>query len=281
MPTIDAIISDLDDTLLNAWHQLTERTERTLKRLLDQNVKVILASGRSAASIRPIVERIGTPCPYIAYNGAQIVDSQTHEVLAASELPLALARDVLRWFEARGVHMQYYQGDDWYVAATSELSEAYGRSSGIPGIAAGMPLSEHIAGDTPKLLGIHDAEGMPALIEASRQVFGDRLMITTSKPYFIEITSPQATKGNAVQRLAGMIGLSPETTICAGDSLNDVSMLEWSKLPVTVANGRDEVKRIAWQIGTEDNDHDGLALLLDELIPPKNATPEVVDDAHQ
>lgn len=280
MPTIDAIISDMDDTLLNTQHQLTDRTNQTLQRLLRQNVKVILASGRSAASMRPTVERIGTPYPYIAYNGAQIVDSQTHEVLVANEIPQALAREVLVWFEARGVHMQYYRGDDWYFVEANELSDEYGHSTGVPGTEAGMALSAHLAGDTPKLLGIYHAEQVPALIEEARQAFGDQLIITTSKPYFIEITSPKATKGNAVQTLAGMIGLTPETTACAGDSLNDLSMLTWSKLPLTVANGRDEVKRVAWQVGTQDNDHDGLALLLDELIPIDNAKPEVKDDAH-
>ncbi|MDR2888298.1 MAG: HAD family hydrolase, partial [Lachnospiraceae bacterium] len=53
------------------------------------------------------------------------------------------------------------------------------------------------------------------------------------------IFSPTATKGNAVRTLAAMLGLTPETTLCAGDSLNDLTMLSWSARPVAVANARE------------------------------------------
>jgi len=77
---------------------------------------------------------------------------------------------------------------------------------------------------------------------------------------------PDATKGSAVRKLAAMLNLAPETTLCAGDSLNDLSMLAWSKLPVSVANARAEVKAVAWRVAG-DGRRDGVAELLDELIP--------------
>lgn len=266
MPDIRAIISDLDDTLLTSDHQLTERTETTLRRLTRQGVKVVLASGRSAASMRPTVERINTPCPYIAFNGAQIVDSRTHAVRYAREIPLALARDVLKWFEAQGIYVQYYDGDDWFFAERCTLSDDYAASTGVPGTEAGT-LSDHITAGSPKILAIAEPQRVPALIEKGSVRFGRDLILTTSKPYFIEITSPLATKGHAVRALAEMIGLSPETTIVCGDSLNDLSMLEWSKWPVTVSNGREEIRKMAWRIAGNGHE-DGIAILLDALIPP-------------
>lgn len=265
MPIIEAFISDLDDTLLTEDHTMTERTRQTLSRLLSQGIKVILASGRSAASMQPTVRQVGTPWPYISYNGAQIVDAKTGDVLVADEIPVALAREVLQWFEARGVYMQYYAGDDWYYEKQCSISDDYGKSVGVIGKEAGIKLSQHIEGPTPKLLGVDTPERVQALIAEGKEAFGDRLMITTSKPFFIEVTSPTATKGNAVRRLAEMIGLDPATTICAGDSLNDLSMLEWSEIPVSVANARDEVKRVAKYIAG-DGRKDGIAILLDELI---------------
>lgn len=273
MPEIKAFISDLDDTLLTEEHQLTDRTAQTLQRLLRQGIKVALASGRSAASMWPTVQKVGTPYPYIAYNGAQIVDSKTRKVLSSNEIPMALAKEVLAWFESRGIYCQYYEGDNWYYAKRCDISDEYGKSSGVIGTDAGMPLHQAVSSDVPKLLAVEDPRKVPALIEESRKVFGDQLIITTSKPFFIEITSPLATKGNAVRTLADMIGLSPETTICAGDSLNDLSMLRWSKLPVTVSNAREEIQSIAWRVAG-DGHQDGMAILLDEIIP------EVDEHAH-
>jgi len=178
---------------------------------------------------------------------------------------LDLAREALRWLEARGVYAQTYHGDDWYCERACAISEEYGRSTGIPGKEAGMPLSAFIREPAPKLLGVAEPETVRRLLAEAREIFVDRLSVTTSKPHFLEITSPTATKGNAVRWLAEKLSLSPETTICAGDSLNDLTMLAWSRLPVAVANARDEVKRAAWRVAG-DGREDGMARLLDELI---------------
>lgn len=265
MPTIHALISDLDDTLLDTEHQLSERTRHTLQRLLRQGVKVILASGRSASAMRPTVAQVGTPFPFIAFNGAQIIDPATGEVLVGNEIPAGQARDVLRWFEARDVYVQAYVGDLFVYAQEGPLADEYGRATGTPGMCVGT-VSQYLCAPTPKLLGIDTPERIAALLDESRAHFGDALSITTSKPYFIEITSPSAIKGQAVRALAEKIGLSPETTLVAGDSLNDLSMLQWSRMPIAVSNARPEVQAVAWRVAG-DGHADGLAALLDELIP--------------
>lgn len=271
-PSFLAIISDLDDTLLNAEHQMTDRTQRTLQRLVRQGVKVIFASGRSGASMRPAVRKTGTPWPYIAFNGAQIVDAKTDKVLVANEVPYALAKEVLRWFEARNVYTQLYSGDDWFYDTPGWIADAYAKSSGVEGIAVGR-LSAYISGPAPKLLAIDTPERVRELLDECSAAFGDTLSVTTSKDTFLEITSPKANKGEAVRALAEMIGLDPETTLVAGDSLNDLSMLRWTKWPVTVENGRDQLKKMAWRVAG-DGHQDGIARLLDELIA------EVPDNAH-
>lgn len=271
-PSFLAFISDLDDTLLTCEHQMTERTARTLQRLVRQGVKVIFASGRSAASMRPTVRKSGTPWPYIAFNGAQIVDATTDKVLIANEVPHALAKEVLQWFEARDVYMQLYSGDDWFYDRPGQIADAYGKNTGVAGIEVDR-LSAYISGPAPKLLAIDTPERVRALIDESSAFFGDALSITTSKDTFLEVTSPKANKGEAVRLLAEMIGLNPETTLVAGDSLNDLSMLRWTKWPVTVENGREPLKQMAWRVAG-DGHSDGIAQLLDELIA------EVPDNAH-
>ncbi|MCL1965331.1 MAG: Cof-type HAD-IIB family hydrolase [Firmicutes bacterium] len=268
MAEIRAVITDLDDTLLNERHQMTGRTVATLKRLTAQGIKVILASGRSAASIRPQMAKAGTPWPYIAFNGAQILDAGTHLILSASQVPMELARQVLLWFEARQVYAQYYDGDDWYYETPSQITEDYAKSSGIAGTRTAGRLSESIVRPTPKVLAVAAPDRVPGLMAEAAKAFGNSVAVTTSKPCFVEITMPDATKGHAVRKLAAMLNLSPETTLCAGDSLNDLSMLAWSKLPVSVANAREEVKAVAWRVAGHGH-KDGLAELLDELIPSK------------
>ncbi|MDR0929047.1 MAG: Cof-type HAD-IIB family hydrolase [Oscillospiraceae bacterium] len=268
MPTMAAFVSDLDDTLLNAEHQMTERTVLALQGLLKKGIKVVLASGRSAASVRPLVKRVGTPFPYIAFNGAQIVDAKTDQVLHAAELPEALAREVLRFFEARGVYAQFYRGDDWFWAQDAEKAAAYAHATGIIGTRAPAPLSAFLSGDAPKVLAVSDPLQVQALIAEGRRLFGDQLCFTGSKPIYVEVTLPTANKGAALARLSEMIGLDPETTFCAGDALNDMTMLQWSKHPVAVENARDEVKAMAWRV-VGDGRREGIAAWLEETYAGK------------
>ena len=264
-PPINALITDLDDTLLTRDHQMTERTKQALIRVQQRGVKVILASGRMAASMRPFVDGIGSKCPYIVNNGALIVDPVTNDIIFRNEVDSFTAKEVLLWLESEGLYCQIYGGDNWFYAEKSEYADAYSQSSGVPGTIAGR-LSDFIHQATPKLLGIGEPERILEMMEAGNRIFTGRLSFTTSKPYFLEITAPTATKGNAVLALAKSHHLSPETTLCAGDSMNDLSMLLWSARPVAVANARDEVKEIAWRVAG-DGREDGIAELLDELIP--------------
>ena len=266
MQQIRAFISDLDGTLLNDAHQMTDRTAQALRRVMARGVKVILASGRSAASIRPMIARVGTPWPYIAYNGAQILDAETNLVLSASEIPVPVAAEVLSWLEARKVYAQYYEGDTWFYESPCPMSETYGKSTGIPGTRAPDRLSASVRRPTPKVLAVDTPERVQELIREGSGAFSLPLTLTISHPSFLEITMPDATKGHAVRKLAAMLSLTPETTLCAGDSLNDLSMLEWSDFPVTVADAREEVRAVAWRVAGKASD-DGVAALLDELIP--------------
>lgn len=262
---IRALVTDLDDTLLDASHRLSERSERTLHRLQRQGVKVILASGRSAASMRPFVKQVGSPDPFIACNGAQTIDPETGKILFSYEIEPSLAREAIRWLREHDLYAQFYAGDDWFYDRPCAYSADYCRSSGVVGIRV-ADLEQALRLPTPKLLAVDTPERIQALLPEARAAFAGRLSVTTSKPFFMEITTLEATKGNALAKLATRLGLDAQTTICAGDSINDLSMLAWSRLPVTVANAREEVKNAAWRVAG-DGHSDGLAILLDELIP--------------
>lgn len=260
-----AFISDLDDTLLTADHSLTDRTAEALYRIQRQGVHVILASGRSAASMRPIVRKAGTTSPFIAYNGAQIVDSVTGEVIHSEEIPAELTREVLKWLSEENVYMQTYYGDDWFYEKEYPFAADYARATNVIGTLV-ESLQALATRPTPKVLGVDKPERVRELIERGKERFGERLSITSSKAYFLEITMPGATKGIAVRALAGRLGFTKDTAVIAGDSLNDLSMLTWTNYPVTVENAREEIKSIAWRVGGHAH-QDGIAELLAEIFP--------------
>ena len=72
--------------------------------------------------------------------------------------------------------------------------------------------------------------------------------VTASEPYNVELTSPDASKGQALTRLCEIIKRPLADTVFMGDSRNDISALRIAGLALVCANASDEVKTFAHQV---------------------------------
>lgn len=113
----------------------------------------------------------------------------------------------------------------------------------------------------PKMIAIelHDTSKQEKFYKALEDAVGDKITLLYSNPYYLEIFPKEAGKGNAVKRLAEILGIPIENTYAAGDQENDISMLEAAGVGVAMLNATDAVKRVCDIVTDEDNDHDGLA----------------------
>jgi Cof subfamily protein (haloacid dehalogenase superfamily) len=95
------------------------------------------------------------------------------------------------------------------------------------------------------------------------------LTIVSSANHNIEITSKNASKGIALERLVSLTNRSLEQTIAIGDSNNDLSMFQKAKYSVAMGNAKDEIKD-ACTMTTLKNDENGVAhaiyQYLDKLV---------------
>lgn len=84
-------------------------------------------------------------------------------------------------------------------------------------------------------------------------------------------TAPGATKGLALARLAGSLGIVAEQVLAFGDMPNDFSMFTWAGRSVAVGNAHPAVMSATSGL-TVRNDDDGVApdleRLLDERFSP-------------
>ena len=99
-----------------------------------------------------------------------------------------------------------------------------------------------------------------------RAEFGDRAVIFTSKPYFLEILPPNCGKGEAVSYLANELGFGMEKVMGFGDSMNDESLIRMAGHGVAMCNGLEEIKKIARHVTTYDNNHDGVGNFIKEHV---------------
>ena len=260
---IKAIISDMDDTLLNDEGKLSDYTVATLRECIRRGIHVIPASGRTQTSVAPYAAQIGVDCPYIACNGAQLISSD-HQVLEEETIPPETARAIVRYLQNEGFYVQVYRGEYFYYAKECGPSEKYRHSSGMKGQAVGDLLG-FIDYPVPKILSVTDPSEVQRVMPLIKEAFRGQADFTMSKPFFIEGIAPNVSKGNALRRLAKRLDLTPENTMVFGDSLNDISMLNFSHNSVAMGNARAETKQAA-RFVCRSNQEDGVAHFVAEHV---------------
>src|SRR6478609_4077188 len=85
--TVNTFIFDMDGTLLNEKHELSELTIRTLINLRNKGANLIIATGRHINDIWCYIEQLGGGIAAITCNGANIHDANGH-LIASQDLPL-------------------------------------------------------------------------------------------------------------------------------------------------------------------------------------------------
>jgi hydroxymethylpyrimidine pyrophosphatase-like HAD family hydrolase len=81
--------------------------------------------------------------------------------------------------------------------------------------------------------------------ELIRARFRDALSISRSHARLLEIGAPGVSKRTAIQTLAADLRISAEDCVAAGDAENDLEMLAWAGVALTVASATPEVRRLA------------------------------------
>lgn len=260
---IDTIVTDLDDTLLNEDTALSPETLRVMAECKKRGIRLIPASGRAQPSMEGHVRQLNTGLPYVACNGAQLVNSD-HSLMEEFCMPAALALEVHDFMDREDCYVQVYHGDKFYYAKECKPSREYKKSSGMAGEAVG-DLRAFLTFDTPKLLAVAAPEIIARAYAKSKELFAGRVAFSISKPYFLEAVPIGIDKGTGLRRLSSRMDIRPENTLVFGDSLNDLSMLAFGPNSVAMGNAREEVKQAAAYV-CRSNAEDGVAHFVREHV---------------
>lgn len=255
---------DLDDTLLDNDLKISERAKKAIWRAREQGVQVTLATGRMFRSAVPYARELGINLPLITYQGALVRNSHSGEVLYHRPVPRQLVRPVIEVIEPFGYHVQLYHEDNLCMEKLTPEGEDYARLAGVE-ITLVEDLRRFCPEPTKILIVNYAEEKLDLMAGILREKFGEQLYITKSKPYYLEILHPQATKGQALKVVARYFGVPREEVVAIGDSFNDIEMIRYAGLGVAMGNAREEVKRYADYV-TRANCGDGVAEVLEEFV---------------
>ncbi len=277
MPNFRLLAIDIDGTLVNSQHELTERTRQAVLRARREGVEIVLATGRRYSRVLPLVEPLELNVPLITASGALVKRASDHQTLFRAEfLPGALEHclEVVGHvgFEAVLYGDTYDAGFDFYHRAEDStsplLSEFFAKNAGFgrvhpeimtrppEGVFAGfamgtrvemLHLQAELARHLPELLYVH--------VLRSPRYAG----------FMCEIAPYGVSKWTGVYRLAEEWGISPEEICAVGDDVNDIPMIQAAGLGIAMGNAVDEVKAAADRVAPA-NDEDGLAKVVEWVL---------------
>ena len=166
------------------------------------------------------------------------------------------------------MHLQMYLDDRLYTQEENEYTRYYQQIASVPLIKVG-DLPDFLAEDKrePTKLTIINME-QRRLLEIQRLLqerYGTDLFVLQSRSHFLEITTAEATKGQALRFLGEKEGITPQEMVAIGDSYNDVDMLKFAGLGVAVANAPQDVQAAA-DVIARPNTEDGVAVFIEEYL---------------
>ena len=255
---------DLDGTLLNSDHVVTQRNCEALRQLSKEGVLVVLVSGRMHQSILPISDQIGLENPIISYNGGMVKHAKTGEVFHHTPIAATTAMELVDYCDERNIHLNFCLDDLLYMRIENAWSELYESRTGVRATAVGN-LRKLAGGEPTKMQVLDTPENVEGLILDFQRDFGDRLYITRTQIEYIEFMNPQVSKGPALKALAARVGVPMRLVVAFGDSYNDMSMMDAVGFSIAMGNAIDELKDSAHYI-TESNDNDGVAQAVERLL---------------
>jgi Cof subfamily protein (haloacid dehalogenase superfamily) len=263
---IKVIISDLDGTLLNSDHRISDYTKEVFRELYNQNYLIIVATGRHHLDAMPIIETLGFPIYLVTSNGARI-HAPNKELLFATNMDSEAVKSVL----AMDIPAEYttvlFKENVWQTNKHNDkLLEFQTELNYVPELVNYKEVTDF---DVIKIFFTHESHGK--LIELREMILEkhpDIFSHAFSLPHCLEFMDKSVDKSVAIARILEMENYQFHQTVSFGDGYNDERMLNATSKGLLMGNAPDSLKtKLAHLEVISRNHEDGVAnYLADKLL---------------
>jgi len=271
----DALVLDIDGTLIDEQERIHPRTRAALSAARAAGVKVMLATGRSNGGARVVAQDLGLDVPAIVFNGAGVYCPVEDRLIETTTLPYSMTSALLTYASQMGLLpvVALLNGQFSRPGRTPEETRVLIDFRQLHLIdAAELPrqgairmtlLSERHESSMALRQSVQQAALAPAYLTdfalAALPRFRDSPM------QVVDVQPDCAGKAEAFRVLSSRYGIAAARVVAVGDANNDLPMLSGAGLGVAMGNATVEAKRAAKRV-IGDNDGDSLGALIEELF---------------
>ncbi len=265
------LFTDMDGTLLNDEKSVSDYTKEVLSKWSEAGHKFVLCSGRDLNNLKYTRDALGLHYKgmyLIGYNGGEIYDCESDQVLYRIGLKLEQVKRIYETALSYGIHFQTYSETQIVCPVRDEAITYYQKFINTPTVIE-PDIFSVLKTDPYKCLLIETKD--TDKLEALRQELlpwanEEGIAFAYSNPYYLEVFPAASGKGAAVRKLCELLSINPAFSIAAGDAGNDLSMIIDAGTGIAMSNASEDVKKAATMITLYDNNHDGLAHTIEGMI---------------
>lgn len=263
------VLTDLDGTLLNDEHLVSDKNKAAMNDALKRGHKIVIATGRPIASAKLLAKELALTkegCYIIASNGAVLYDAGREKILQKKGLPLEYVRPLFESAYEDGLHVHTYSDDHILSERDTPQIRWYEKAIRVPAQIVD-DVTEYLTDNPVKVLLIN-FQSKELLIRFQKKMADwerGRVVSVFSNDSMLEYCPLGVTKGTALKELCHLLSIPIEQSIAAGDEQNDISMIQAAGVGCVMCNGSAETKKYADYITKKDNNHNGFAEILERF----------------
>lgn len=269
---IRLIAMDLDGTALQKDRcTFSPRLHEALEAAHARGVRILPVTGRQLGLLPPVFAQ---KRPWmdlaVVINGAQIRDLNTGALLYGLDIDPQALRQLLTLAEEYHLPIEFSVDSTLYLTQESYDLQlpwpdlAFHRDTILANHGRIVPSLAPLCGETVEkvnLFGI-PPELRDTVVQQLRSVAVSAVWASSNS---LEITHPDATKGQTLAYLCRQLDIPMAAVMALGDSGNDITMLQQAGLGVAMGNAPDFVRQTA-DVCTERYDADGAAKAIEQYI---------------
>ncbi|MDO5539496.1 MAG: Cof-type HAD-IIB family hydrolase [Eubacteriales bacterium] len=261
---------DMDGTLLNDQKEITAGNRRAIEAALAAGHKIVISTGRATASAIRLAQRLSLTsdgCYAITYNGGCIYDLYHKKSIyrkTISKDNLRLILDAARQF---GIYAHTYSENEILTEHDTPTLHRYAHNTQMSYLAVN-DVCDLLPDGSEKIIVIdyHDHQHLVDFQKSVSDLIIGKADTFFSCDEYLEVVPCGVSKGSAIRLFCEYLEIPVENTVSAGDAQNDIAMLETTHIGAVMKNAADFMFAHGNYITEHDNNHDGIAEVIDKFI---------------
>lgn len=262
---IKVIITDLDGTLLNPVHQISEYTKAVFQQLHTKNYLIIVATGRHHIDAMSLVDNLGCPVYLVTSNGARI-HSPAKELLFAFDIKSDAIKSILDLDIDSDITTVLFKEKVWQTNKENKKLNSFQTKMNYPPEIVDFKTIKDLSAikiffthdDHQKLIELKDK-----ILETHSELFD----YAFSLPICLELMDKSVDKSVAIAKILEKENFTFQESLTFGDGFNDVKMLLSSGKSLIMSNAVEGLKsKLSHLEIISSNENDGVAAYLAKNI---------------